>query len=239
MTEKLRRILTRQSETRERLNVLAGKDSRTDAEQTELTELRNKATEIETELREALAESETDATTETRETESIDAEERERRELRRRASLHPYINGAILGTAVEGAEAEYAAAMGCPGMVPLAMLGGTMEERQREHREREHRAVTPAPADADVPHSHAPIVPALFDRSVAPFLGIEMPTVGTGIRSYPVLSTNVTGGMKAEDGDAANTAGASRSRTRTRGGSRARSRSAKRTSRSCRTSRSR
>ena len=35
-----------------------------------------------------------------------------------------------------------------------------------------------------------------------------MPTVGTGIASYPVLSTSLTGGMKAEDGAAAQTAGA-------------------------------
>jgi len=84
-----------------------------------------------------------------------------------------------------------------------------MEQRQAAHaRAAEHRAVTPAPADSDVPSTHAPIVPMLFDRSVAGYLGVEMPTVGTGIASYPVLSTSVTGGMVAEDGDAANTAGA-------------------------------
>ena len=35
-----------------------------------------------------------------------------------------------------------------------------------------------------------------------------MPTVGTGIASYPILSTSLTGGMKAEDASAAESAGA-------------------------------
>ena len=84
-----------------------------------------------------------------------------------------------------------------------------MEQRQAAHAAAvEHRAVTPAPGDSDVPHTHAPIVPAIFDRSVAPWLGIEMPTVGTGVQSYPVLSTSLRGGMVAESGPATEGAGA-------------------------------
>ncbi len=212
MNEKLRRILTRQSETREALNTLMDKDTLTDAEQATLKELRGKMGEIEKELREALAE-DPEPDPEARETETVDAEERERRELRERCGLHRYVAAALNGGdagRVDGAEAEYSDAMGCPGLVPLTMLGGTMEERQATHRPRrlEARDVTPAPSDSDVPHTHAPIVPALFDRSVAPFLGIEMPTVSTGIQSYPVISTSVSGGMKGEDTDAPNTAGA-------------------------------
>ena len=54
MTEKLRRIMARQSETRERLNHLLGIDEPSDAETRELTDLRSKAQGLETELREAL-----------------------------------------------------------------------------------------------------------------------------------------------------------------------------------------
>ena len=53
----------------------------------------------------------------------------------------------------------------------------------------------------------APIVPALFDRSVAPFLGIEMPTVGTGIASYAVLGTSLTGAWRPKTRRAVQTAG--------------------------------
>ena len=50
----------------------------------------------------------------------------------------------------------------------------------------EQRAVTPSPTNAD--ENLAGIVPALFDRSAAAWLGIEMPTVGTGDAGYPILS---------------------------------------------------
>lgn len=209
MTEKLRAILLRQSETREGINEAA---SAAEPDEAKLTELRNKAQAIEKELREALSETDDHDDDAGDAGAAVDAEERERRELRGRAGLHRFVGAALqTGDAggVDGAEAEYSAAMGCPGLVPLTMFGGTMEQRQAEHRtRRETRAVTPAPADSDVPHTHAPIVPALFDRSIAGYLGIEMPTVGTGIASYPVLSTSVQGGMVAEDGDAANAAGA-------------------------------
>ena len=209
MTEKLRAILLRQSETREAINAAA---SASEPDEAKLTELRGKAQAIEVELREALTEADPAAAGDDTSDAgaAVDAEERERRELRERCGMHQFVGAALLGKEVDGEAAEYAAAMGCPGLVPITMIGATMEERRREHRERrrELRDVTPAPADSDVPHTHAPIVPALFDRSVAAYLGIEMPTVGTGVQSYPVLSTSVTGGMVAEDGDAANTAGA-------------------------------
>ena len=54
----------------------------------------------------------------------------------------------------------------------------------------------------------APTVPALFDQSVAAWLGIEMPIVGGGVPGYPVVSTNLTGGMKAKSAAAAETEGA-------------------------------
>ena len=208
MTEKLRNILVRQSEVRERLNAEIGKDEPDD---TKLTSLRNEAQSIETELREALkADDKPDATDDDASDAGakVDAETRERLELREKCGVSDFVAGALLGKEPTGAAAEYAAAEGCPGLMPITLLGPTTEERRREHREREHRAVTPAPADTDVPHTHAPIVPMLFDRSIAPYLGIMMPTVGTGIQSYPVLSTAVTAGMAAEDANAVNTAGA-------------------------------
>ncbi len=204
----LQKIQLRQSEVREKLNGLLGIEERSEAQDTELADLTTKGQAIETELRAALLAEGDPATTETR-TENVDAEERERRELRGRVGLHEFVGAAMVGHDPGGAAAEYSAAMGCPGLVPLTMLGGTMEDRQAAHAQGvEDRAVTPGPADTSVPSTHAAIVPALFDRSVAEFLGIEMPTVGTGIASYPVLSTSVTGGMKAEDAAAAETAGA-------------------------------
>ena len=89
---------------------------------------------------------------------------------------------------------------GVRGSVPLELF----EVRRSESTEK--RAVTPAPATTD--ENLAPIVPAIFDRSAAAWLGIEMPMVGTGDAGYPVLSTSVTGGAVAKSAQAVETAGA-------------------------------
>ena len=142
-----------------------------------------------------------------------DAEQRERRELRGRAQLHRFVSAAIERRGVDGAEAEYAAAENCGGLVPLQLFGPTAEERAAEFRARqnggaEHRAVTPGVTSANAQTNQAPVVPAIFDRSVAGWLGIEMPTAAVGVASYPVLSTSLTAGMKAVSTAAAESAGA-------------------------------
>ena len=208
LNSKLRDILLKQSTARERVNVLGAQAELNDAEKTELVEVRNRLTGMEADLRAALADT-GDGHLDDRGdgTEPLSSEEREAREIRSRTGVHEYVSAALQGKDPVGAASEYAAAMGCHGLMPITILGPTAEQRQRVHRQREHRAVTPAPADTDVPHTHASVVPALFDQSIAPFLGIEMPTVGTGVQSYPVLGTSVTAGMAAEDADAVNTAG--------------------------------
>ena len=206
------KLTIRASEIRQRLNEIAGLegDALTDEIRAEESSLQTEYRDTETKLRAAVA-AEGDPN-EIRTSVEEDAEARERRERRGKCTLGVYLGAAVAqGDAgrVTGAAEEYSAAMGCPGLVPITMLGPTAEERAAAHaRAVEHRAVTPAPADSDVPHTHAPIVPALFDRSIAAFLGIEMPTVGTGIQSYPVLSTNLQGGMVAEDTAATEGAGA-------------------------------
>ncbi|MCY4057616.1 MAG: hypothetical protein OXG44_06415 [Gammaproteobacteria bacterium] len=179
MIEKLRRILIRQSEQRERINTLAGKDTLTEAETTELTELRTKATETETELREALVEDETDGTrtVETRETD--DGETRERRELRSRTRVMDYVNAAITGKPVEGAAEEFAAACECPGMMPVAMLF------DRPRREQRAAATVAAAAVAETP---MPTAGEVFVSPLAAALGIRMPTVPAGVSAFPYIS---------------------------------------------------
>ena len=196
MNDKLRRIFVRQSETRERLNVLGALAELTPEQETERTALAGKMGEIETELRAALAEPDVsgDVAIETTE---LAPEERERRELRGKARLSEYVSAAITGRTVGGAEAEYADAEGCPGLVPITMVGPTMEER----------AVSEAPADSNLARVPDPIVPAIFDRSIAGWMGVSMPTVPTGIKSFPILSKSLTAGFKAEDVAADESAG--------------------------------
>ena len=123
---------------------------------------------------------------------------RERAEIRSRASLASYLDAAIRGLSVDGAEAELAAAFDCPGSVPLVMF----ESRERQP---ETRDATPAPATVGT--NLSPIVPALFQRSAAAWLGIEMPSVGSGDAGYPIVGTSVTGGPKAKSAAADETVG--------------------------------
>ena len=135
---------------------------------------------------------------ETRESPAADPETREARELLGKAQVGRWVTAALRGRSVDGIEAETGAAFGCAGLIPLELLG--------EARAVEHRAITPAPS-ADTAVNVAPIMPAVFDRSAAAFLGIEMPTVAAGTASYPVLTTSVSAGARAKSADAPETAG--------------------------------
>ena len=193
MTKETREALLKVSELREKINQ---EQAKAEPDAAALEALRGDSLKAEKELREALTAEADDADDDPVAT----AEQREKRELRSKTRLHRFLSAAINGRAVNGAELEFSQAEGCDGLVPLSLFG---EQRQREQRD-----VTPAPADADVNKTTAAIVPAIFDRSIAPWLGVEMPTVPTGLAAYPVVSTSVTGGMKAESAVAAETAGA-------------------------------
>ena len=193
------RLEIRSSEIRQRLNEVAGLegDALTDEIRSESETLQTEYRDTETKLRAAIV---ADGGTEDTQGNEVDAEQRERLELRGRSRVSSFVTAAVHGRTVDGAEAECSAAYGCPGAVPLAMF-----ERAGRPVD-EHRAVTPGPATAAT--SLAPIVPAIFQRSVAAYLGIDMPTVESGDAGYPVLATSLTGGPKAESAAAAESAGA-------------------------------
>ena len=193
----LQKLQLKQSEIREKLNTLLGLETRTEEQDTELSSLTADGQKLEPEIRAAIiaAPDPEEVTTAT-----VDPEERERLELGGRSKFATYVRSAVNGKQLDGAEAELSAAYECPGLVPFAMF-----ERERR-APLEERAVTPGPATAQT--DFAPIVPAIFQRSLMAWLGIDMPTVGVGDKSYPVLGTSVTGGPKAKAAAAAETAGA-------------------------------
>ena len=193
------RLAIRLSEIRQKLNELSGKDELTEAEEKEMRTLSAEYPKTEERHRASLI-SESVEEAEAMDREDGDGEDRERSELRSRSRLAKYVSAALDGLPVQGAEAELSAAAGCPGAVPLELF------EARADTDPERRAVTPAPATTD--ENLAPIVPAIFDRSAAAWLGIEMPTVATGDAGFPVLSTSVTGGPVAKSAEAAETAGA-------------------------------
>ena len=180
------------------INGLQDTEQPTAEQQGKLTELRSTAAGLETRVA-AAQETETRALQDAPE-HAVDGAERERRELRSRSRLGRWFEAAISGRNLSGAEAEVATAYGCDGAIPLEMF------QRAASGQTETRAVTPAPGTVD--ENLAPIVPALFDRSAAAWLGVELPVVPTGDAGYPVLSTSVTGGVVAKSAAAAETAGA-------------------------------
>lgn len=202
MDEVLRRLMFESSECRSRVNVLGLVEEPTDAQGIELTETRAKSEDVEKRIRARL--------TELEDAEAAgdgdgggtapDAEERERLEIRGKASLAKYFAAAVHNRPIEGVEAECSEAYACPAAVPIELIRSETRDR------REVRGITPIPATQAT--GFDAIVPALLDQSVAAFLGVDMPMVSVGDRGYPVLSTNVDGGVKAKSAASAETPGA-------------------------------
>ena len=192
------KLTIRASEVRQRLNTIAGLegDALTDEIRAESDALGTEYRDVETRLRAAIAGESTEAPAE-------DSEHREREELRGRATFGRYLGAALRGRQPDGAEAEYAAAVGVNegGRVPLALFDAP--EGGVEYRE---DAATPAPSTVGV--NLRSVVPAVFASSIAPRLGINMPSVPTGTYAIPRLTTNLTAGPKAKGTAAESTAAA-------------------------------
>ena len=189
------------SETREKINGLLDIEERSDEQNAELSTLTAEAQRIEPELRAAIVAEGDPAETRTTVTET--PEEREKRELRSKATIGGWIGPLLRGEPVAGAEAEYAAAMGCPGAMPLDMLAPAGVETRA--RESESRAVTPG---QNVPAGTQDPIPYVFERTVAARLGVSFPMVPPGVKHYPVLGTAPPAGPKAKDAAADSTAAA-------------------------------
>ena len=108
-----------------------------------------------------------------------------------------YLLARAQGRLVAGAEAELQAAAGVQG-IPIELWDVPDS--------RETRATADAPGTVGV--NLAPIYPALFARSIAPMLGIEMPRVASGTYATATISTSQDAAALAKSGAAVGVAGA-------------------------------
>ena len=175
------------SENRQKLNELLGKDELTTEERAEMATLTDRLQELEVEIRAAITEEQT------REVRTEGTPEgRELRELVDRCNVGNIFQAVLEHRNADGPEVELQRHHGLAGnQVPLDLL--------------EVRAVTPAPAD--VGQNMAAINPGVFPMACAAFLGIDMPRVGVGEAVFPVLTTNATAHVPAENAAAAETTG--------------------------------
>ena len=199
MTEaqkRLRELRDRQSKERGRMAELSRVDELADEQRAELDTIERGTPDLERQIRAAMVGAETeDREAETRETTAPDAEQRERVELRSKASLANYLLAAARGRMVDGAEAELAAAAGVQG-IPLELWDVP----------RETRAVTEALGTVGV--NLDPIRPAVFANSIAPRLGIDMPRVGSGTYATGRITKSQAAEAKDKSAATAATAGA-------------------------------
>ena len=189
--KKLAKLQIEQSEVRQKLNELLTKDERSADESTELETLTKRAQAIEPELRAALVVC-TDAEAESLEkTGEVDAETRERLELRSKCSVTRFVEAALGGGRLDGAEVEYMAAEGVTG-IPLALFD------EPETRKVEQRADVATDAPGTVGVNLQPIRPAIFSESIAPKLRIEMPRTMSGTYAEARIDTSLTAGAQAQ-----------------------------------------
>ena len=122
----------------------------------------------------------------------LDAEARERIELRSKASLGAYMRSALTGRVVSGAEAELQAAAGVDG-IPMELWD---VPRPEQRNGAEHRAITPAGATVGI--NLDPIRPAVFAPSIADKLQIDMPRVPSGTYATGTVSSTAGSVLTAD-----------------------------------------
>ena len=189
----LQKLQLKQSEIREAINALLGKDERSQDETAALEKLTGEGQGLEVELRAAIV---AEPDPETTITKTGDPEQRERLELRGKTGLADFLSAAAGGREVSGAAKEYAASVGCAPLnrLPLDIFRNGQPET---------RALTTGPA-VDGPVE--PAVPYVFQRSAAASLGIQMPTHGAGAVQVPRVTTAPPADTLAKDAAAPSTA---------------------------------
>ena len=162
------------SETREKINGLLELETRTEEQDSELKTMQAKHKELEGLYRKAL-----NAEEESEQRAAGDGEGAELRQLESKALVADIVAASYRGAQTEGATAELQQHLGLGhNEIPLRLL--RVEER----------AVTPAPSDVSL--SQAPILLPPFATTRAAWMGVAMPTVGVGERSYPVMTSRPT-----------------------------------------------
>ena len=168
---KLTSLLNEESSIKEKMTTLSGKDELSDEERSQMgdAEARYVAMQVEVRTARTLVETEDRASLVETGTAAPDPEQRERVELRSRASVGKFLAAALRGRLVDGAEAELQQAAGVDG-IPTEMW---------EQRRTEDRAITAAPATGTGVNLE-PLIPQVFSPSIAARMMIDMPMVPSG-----------------------------------------------------------
>ena len=187
--KRLRELRDRQSKERQRMAELGMAESLDDETRAELDRIETGTPDLERQLRAAAVavEDEDRASKIEDGAAKPDAEQRERIELRGRASVGRYLAAALRGRAPDGAEAELQQAAGVDG-IPFELWDRPPEQRQAGQTEQ--RAITSAPGTVGV--NLDTLRPYVFAPSVVDRLMVEMPMVESGTYASGTITTAAT-----------------------------------------------
>ena len=183
----IQKIALRQSEIRSRLHEVGAIEDVTDEIRAEVKTLTDEMKDLEIRSQACIAAGEVPE-------EEPENEQRDEQllELAGRANVGDVFDAALEHRSTDGATRELQDELALnQNQVPLMLL--------------ETRNVTPAPADVGAGQSE--IIPGVFPDSCAAYLGVDMPTVPVGEAVFPVLTTNATAHVPAENADADDTTG--------------------------------
>ena len=199
MTKK-QKLEMEQSEKRQALNVLLSKDELSDTDRKELEGLTTRSQQIEVEMRAAII-AEPEPQLETREmVHGMDAEQRERLQLRSQASLTNYLTRHMSGKLPQGRELELQQAAQVSDGIPIELW----DSARSMGLETRADTVTGTPSTVGVNLDR--IRPAVFAKSIAPMLGIEMPRVESGTFASATINASLSVAPQAKGGVAPSTA---------------------------------
>ena len=202
MTEaqtRLRELKARQSKERGRMAELATAAELTDETRAELDGIETGTPDLERQLRAATTAVETEEAEQRAEGADAkkpdgDVETRERAELRAKISLARYVGSAAEDQLLDGAEAEYNAALGIVQgrqgtRFPLDLLAPPVEQR--------------ATTDTDTTTIPRRWLDRLFAGTAAETVGITLESVPAGVASYPVTTAGASAAQRQRSTDAA------------------------------------
>ena len=199
---KRQRVELELSSKRSAINAALAKDELSDEERSALDADSKRAQELEVELRACIVSGEGEPKLVGED--GLDAEQRERLQLRRKASVLNYLTAYTQGRVVDGAEQELsAAAQVGAGRIPLEIFDLPAENRTESRAD----VTTPAPT-TNTSVNLQPIFPQVFARSVLPRLGVQMPRVESGGYATGIISTGQSAAAVAKAAAKESTAGA-------------------------------
>ena len=189
--KRLRELVARQSQERQRMAELGALTELTDETRAELDNLEKATPDLERQLRATRLVVDAEGAGETRATgDDPDAETRELRELRAKVKMSGYVAAAVEQRAADGAELEYNQARDIAGnRFPLELLAPAIETR--------------ATTDTDTVATPRRWLDRLFAGTASEALGISMESVPSGVASFPVTTAGASAAQRQRSTDAA------------------------------------